>query len=302
MIKRHHRSIGIDTFHPRGRYTVELPLVASTETEDVLKALGEALKLKESSLKIFALYIGELGQPIRKLEKGEKVPLQEPICLQRTGLDTNKELKIIRSDEEAAHLLYSEIIQNPQLLHPTDEEKQLLDEYSDPSFPTERQYLETAIKIRGYTSTRLQNCTIKSNLEHRGKHIPSGTTVTCTCYEETLEIQSEDSGTLAWEWKLVKRWKLDQEDEASFELCNEVAANASILQWVTIKTNQAQLLLQVAFQNCTSLLYKLKPSLKPIEPCPGHQGQQEKGFGEYMNIILFGAGRNFTSIENVSKK
>ena len=300
MINKHQKSVSVDTFGRYGRCTVQVPSAAPVDTEDVLKAVQKEMKLKDLSMKVFALYIGELGKPKKMLEKGNKVPLQEPLCLQRTGLDTSKDLKIARTDDIATHLLYSEIINDPELLHPTDEQKLILEDYLDPDFPTERQYVEAATKVHGYTSTRIKNCTLKSDIRHRGQYIAPGSNITCTCFEETFEIKCEGvSESLCWEWRLIKRWKLKQENEACFELCNEVSPNASILQWINVKTDQAPFLLQAALEMCTNLLYKVKPSLKPVEPCVGSQGQAGRGFGEYMNVVLFGAGRNFTSLEDL---
>uniref|UniRef100_A0A1X7VWQ5 Uncharacterized protein n=1 Tax=Amphimedon queenslandica TaxID=400682 RepID=A0A1X7VWQ5_AMPQE len=293
------KSISVDTFGRYGKCTVQFPPSVSVETEDVLKALQKEIKLKDLSMKVFALYTGELGRPKMRLEKGDKVPLQEPLCLQRTGLDISKDLKIARTDDTATHLLYSEILNDPEKLHPTDEEKLQLEEFLDPSFPTERQYLEAAAKVYGYTSTRIPNCTLKTDIKHRGQQIEPGSNVTCTCNEDSFEIQCKGK-SLKWEWKLIKRWKIRLEnDQACFELCNEVSPNASILQWIVIDTDQAALLQQAAMEMCNKLLYKIKPELKPVEICVGSQGQTGKGFAEYMNLVLFGAGRNFTSLEDL---
>lgn len=298
MKNKQQKSISINTFGRYGTCKVQFPSSSSVEAEDVLKALQKEMKLKDLSMKVFALYTGELGRPKKRLEKGDKVPLQEPLCLQRTGLDISKDLKIARTDDTATHLLYSEILNNPEKLHPTDEEKLQLEEFLDPSFPTERQYLEVAAKVYGYTSTRITNCILKTEIRHGGQYIEAGSNVTCTCYEDSFEIQSKEK-SLKWEWRLIKRWKIRVEkDQACFEICNEVSPNASILQWVFIDTDNAVLLLQAAMEMCNKILYKIKPALKPVETSVGSQGQAGKGFGEYMNLVLFGAGRNFTSLED----
>lgn len=293
------RTVLVETFGRHG--TVQLNVSSSANVKEIFSTLCKQLKLKNTSEQHFSLYCGPLGQPKVRLTDGEDQQYSN-LCLQRCGVEPfPKELKAIKTDDVALHLLYSEASfyfnQPITKLKPTQEQRELLEEYSDPQFPTERQFLETALNVKGYVAIQATSCTLKVHLQHRNVSLPADATVICTCYEDVLEILDEASeNVMQWDWKAVKKWKLSDENEACFEVLNEMG-NASILEWLIIQTEQAPLLLQSAHQICTHILHTLCPELKPDNQVRPHlPGRFYDPLHEYLNTSLFGPEIEFSSI------
>ena len=288
--------MSVETFGQYG--TVQLMVSTTANVKEIFATLMKQLKVKNTSEQHFSLYCGTLGQPKLKLTGSETDQVDGSLCLQRCGMEPNKELKVIKSDDIAVHLLYSEanyyFNQPISKLRPTPDQRQLLQEYSDPQFPTERQFLETIINVKGYSATQANNCKLKVEIQHKNMTLSINTIVACTCYEDTLEIMEHSTNTvLQWNWTAVKQWKLNDDNEACFEVCNE-KGNAGILEWIALETDQAQLLLQSAHETCTHLLYKIHPEMKPVNYV--RLGRSVDPVYEYINNLFFGHEMRFTSL------
>ena len=299
-MSRKQRTLSIATFGQYG--TVKISISTSAVTKDVLVAIGKHLKIKENSLPQFALFTGPLGRPITKLQDGDQVTTDKNLCLQRWGINTIDELRVLRTDDIALHLLYSEAMYYythpiPKIL-PTPEERQLLEEYSDPQFPTERQFLETIMNAKGYSVIQATNCILQTQIATNACTIPINSLVVCTCYKDGLEIKAPNGLAIKWEWRSVKRWKIKDENKACFEVCSEIG-NTGILEWMIVETYQAPLLLQSAMAICSYLLYQLYPERKPVEAVkPGLPGRHIDPLYEFVNTALFGSGPKFSAIHD----
>jgi hypothetical protein len=294
--------VSVETF---GRFgSIPIDIIGSVSNNDVFIALCKRLKLKDQSQHCFALYAGRLGQPTRKLKGKDKFSTDSSgLCLQRSGLDLKKELKTIKLDDIAIHLLYSEAsyyLSHPiSKLVPTADQRQSLDEFSDPQFPTERQFLETAMSVEGYTAMQALDCILKIELTHKDTTIPANTAVTCTCYEKTFQIMDQkNNNTAKWDWKSVRRWKLTSINSACFETCNEMGT-ATILQWFEIETQQAPLLTTSALEVCTHKFYTMHPDKKPVDAPDKPTSLTERLFDplqEYLNSA-FESEPSFSKID-----
>lgn len=298
MTNRQERTLAVSTFGRYGIFNVKVPTSSSVVAKNVLTAMGDQIKLKESSYRHFALYAGSLGQPKFKLDENCPIStIDGPLCLQRTGQDTSKEMKVLKTDDVAVHLLYSEALhfyqQDSSKFQPTPEQKQLLDEYSDPSFPTERQFLEVAQKVKGYTSLHITDCTLNTSVKHGESYLDAPSHVTCTCYIDGFQIQDTVNQIIMnWDWKVIKKWVQVSENKVEFELCME-QGNAGILRKLSLETHQAVLLMQGALETCTFLLHKLRPELKPSDTYSRERPDLKK---EFINSI-FGNSPRFSSLE-----
>ena len=287
-------TIDIATF---GRYGIQtVPLPRSETAADTLKILGNQLSLKPSSLQHFALYSGQLGSPRLRILPHNSIKGHDLICLQRYGFDCNKELKLLATDEVAVHILFSEALyhfnSDHSKLKPTPDQIEKLEEFLDPNFPTERQFLETIINVKGYSSIQV-TAVLRSALKSNTSDLPANSQVIITCSEDHLEIKAAETLTAQWNWKLVRRWKLELPDTARFEVTN-VQENAHILEWFSVETKQAALLLQSASDVCTHILYIHQPDKKPVQLV--NHGRHIDPLSEFVNTALFGTGPKFTTI------
>ena len=295
--QRSERTLSIATFGQYG--TVKISISTSAVAKDVLGAIGKHLKIKENSLSKFSLFTGPLGRPIMKLHDGDQVTTDKNLCLQRWGINTSDEIRILRTDDIALHLLYSEAVyyytHSIPKIFPTPDQIRLLEEFSDPRFPTELQFLETIINAKGYSTVQATNCILHTQIATNACTIPIKSLVVCTCYEDGLEIKAPNDLAMKWEWRSVKRWKIKDENKACFQVCSEIG-NAGILEWQIVETYQTPLLLQSAMAICTHLLYLLHPERKPDKPIKSLPGRHIDPLYEFVNTALFGSGPKFSSI------
>lgn len=287
-----------------GRHeTLQVPLPKSGKLKELLQTLGKQLGLKPTSIQCFALYRGSIDAPEYKIVPSDDILKYNHLCLLRHGLDLRKEHKLLSTDDVAVNLLFSEALANYKrndklTLKPTEEQKYQLEEYLDPHFISERQFLETVHQVQGYTSMRFEGVVGgKSNIENNACVIPVGTAVGCICTEEQLQLSGSNGVEINWDWKTIRRWRLSAENTATFEVTN-TKGNAGIMEYIYITSNQAPLLLQTARFFCTELVYKANPSKRPIELPDGPiVGKAVDPLYEFMNQALFGSGPKFTTIK-----
>ena len=205
---------------------LELPLPAKCTCETALKEVGKILQLKKESLDVFALFCGEIDKPITVLRPSDMVPVGSVLSLQRWYMQTD-EYRTIRHDDAAIHHLYCEARAKLQRgdMHPTDEQLKQLEDFSDPFFPTERQYLEVAMMVSGYSMVVARSCTVVEALEDNAVTLSPGTLATVSMDLDGLSVICEAElprPTLHWPWSVVRRWKRSASTESTyikFEVC-----------------------------------------------------------------------------------
>lgn len=287
-----------------GRYGVQrIHIPKSGRSKDLLVSLAKELSMKPSSLHCFSLFVGHLGAPIACLDPADSVKGVKPLCLQRHSLDRSKELKLLATDDVAVHLLFSEALASyrstsSSRLEPTEEQKELLEEYLDPNFLSERQFLETIINVKGYTAAQISDAkVVRTVIENNSVTLPIDCHVICTCSENYMELKSSSGLCIRWKWKIIKRWRLEEAGKlACFEVTN-IKENAHILEKIYIETQQATYLLQMAKYICTNLVYLEDPSKRPIEGPPGILvGRPTDPLYDFVNTALYGSGPKFTEL------
>ena len=287
----------ISTFGRHGSVTVSLQS-PSPNAKELKSALWKELLLKPATLQCFSLFIGPLGAPVRRLEDAAVVQASNTLCLQRWGADLDKEEKVVRGDEVAIHLLYSEALyyMDTGRIEPTVSEREELDDYQDPNFPTERQFLECVRRVSGYGVFQAKECRLLSRVEHGGILIPAGTEATCICTTTHIVVRTSDCGVVEWEWHHVKRWSALEPhpmSSARFEVCMS-KPNIGILEWLHVESAQACLLLQAAMEVCLHLRNTIMPPA--MDKYNQVEGRIVDPLHEMLENVLFGAGPRFTSL------
>ena len=288
----------VSCFGRHGTVTVSLPSTISTSIE-IKQALWKVIGLKPSSMPCFSLFLGPLGAPRRKYMDMEPVRQIDPLCLQKWGADMKLEEKATRMDAEAIHLLYSEAIQYLKngRMKPSEEQRAALEEYMDPSFPTERQFLDCARNIDGYVGVDGRECLLKTDFEHEGVTVPGGN-VNCFVTSSHMSICTLDGQHKAqWPWSQVKRWsKLEPYlHTVQFEVIM-AKATTGILEWVSMETSQATLLLQGAMDVCLHLRDSSMTQEEVTRKLENTvEGKLFDPLHEYLQNVLFGVGPKFSS-------
>ena len=287
----------IATFGDDGSVTV--PVKPNQTAAHTLQVIGKALGLKESSMQHFSLYRGPLGTPHCQLQDESLVPSGATLSFQKR-LAHGKEIKLLKTDDKAVHLLFKEALfhykQTPSKLVPTPEQREKMEEFLDPSFPTERQFLEIAMEVEGYDTVQSNHCILKSTVVHDGKIIEPNKTISCTFSLKHLEIKTAEI-TAQWPWQHVKRWSLESPTLAKFNVsCRQ--GNTGILEWIHIETIQAPLLVQAALALCELILKTIHPERVKTHQATGGipAGKVVDPLYEHLNNLLFGSGPKFTSL------
>ena len=294
-----------------GSHTVELRTYGSqdsvavrlTDACTVEKAKDEICKrtgLHPNSMSVFGLFLGPLEQPTKILLDKDVIPTGADICIRRWNFDVEREIKLVRKDDVAINLLYNEAVYHLDkgIIQPTDSQYQELESFSDPTFPTERQYLELISTIPGYTSYVTEGCKLLGDIVTNDAHIPSGTVVHCVMDMHSLALKGDirkSESLIEWPWTSVRRWKLPSSNEIRFELCLQ-RGNAPMMCWVTLNTTMAQILFHTSSGICGEVKRLQDKAEVPLPPPnPQAAGKHYDPLIEFVDNILF-KGPKFDSI------
>lgn len=193
------------------------------------------------------------------------MPPDASLCFQKWNVDSDQESKVSRQDDVAIHLLFAEaqFCIDQGKLRPSAEQTVALEALSDPSFPTERQYIELARTLPGYQTHIARGVVVQGDILSNDVQLPEGKTVTCLLEQDKLVLKAAEvrytpymarhecvggySGVgqlptlqgeeVTWEWGLVKRWRTCSREELHYEVCMK-QANAPILSWIQLQTHQ----------------------------------------------------------------
>lgn len=288
-------TIEIDSFAPDGKFAIVLCYPSTAK--QVKEAVAKRLELKSSSLQLFGLFLGPLGSPRRVLEDDETIPVGASLTLQRWSFDVEQESRLVRHDDAAIRLLYTEarFYLDQGKIEPNDTQRHDLESLSDPMFPTERQFLELVQTIPGYTSYMAPGCILQGDIVSNDAQIPSGTVVSCSADLHGLSLQAGKT-RVNWQWTLVRRWKAPTSSTAKFEVCN-YKQNAPVMEWAVFETPQAYLLISAARSVCNFLKQKTSAESQPLPPSnPKMAGRMYDPLHEFVNTLLFGVTQ-FSTID-----
>lgn len=134
---------------------------------DLLNIVTEALGIRESNVRLFALFEG-LANPVKKLGENEEIhlPYQDVLSIQKWCFDVEEEKKAVKSDMGTLKLLRLQAMSaiNDGRLKPNNEEMERLIEYSRSSFPVDKQYMNIIHSMVNYGAVFLDNCTVITDL------------------------------------------------------------------------------------------------------------------------------------------
>ncbi len=217
-----------------------LRLPSNCTCETALKEVAKVLYLKEESLNAFALFCGKLDCPMKVLQPSDSIPSSTELSLQRWCMQTD-EGKIVRHDDVALHLLYCQAKAKIERgdMKPSAEQLEKLASFSDPFFPTERQYLEVARSVPGYSTVVARDCIVAEAIEDNEFKFEIGSRVRVSMDLEGLSVTSEttDSQKLHWPWTVVRRWKRMSSKHSTtikFEVYMQLAKSPSKYSYVFV--------------------------------------------------------------------
>lgn len=136
----------------------------------ILNAVATALGLKKQSIESFTLCEG-LVYPKRRFVGDDDIPeTVKELSFQKWVFSAKQEMGVMKSDDEAAHLIYSQarslVETSPLEISTEDEEK--LQEYSHPDFVLENQYTEICQRLPGYYQYNFYECVLTQDLTSDG--------------------------------------------------------------------------------------------------------------------------------------
>ncbi len=287
MAARH--TVEVTAFGRFGSFALTVPFPGHARA--LKDAIATRLGLKSSSLVVFSLFEGPPGYPTRVLQDDDPVPQgAQNLSLQRWCFDVQQEAKVVRYDDIAIHLLFSEAVfrLDQGTLHPSESEREELVSLSDPHFPTERQFLELARTVNKYSALTVPGCKLVGELVTNDVTIASGSTLTCVTDLHGLLLQEEGGDVqLEWPWEQIKRWRSPTHQMIKFDVCLK-QKNAPIMQWMTLETVQSYTLLCAASKICDFLERKgtAACALNPL-PNPRLAGRPINPLAEFVNSELF---------------
>lgn len=213
---------------------------------------------KKESLQMFALFCGEWRRPKRVLRTDEEVPHDTALSFKRFFFDLEQEAKTIAKDDGALNALYmqarSRVITGDIRL--SSENLAELQSFDDPTFPTQRQYLEFLVNNcpAEYNCVKVEGCVVKKGIECSS--LEEGSMVHLTLNEEGLHIWSAGRVLLCeWAWSDVKSWKADESIPIP-KVQFEVKMKSNAMERFEISSVQSIYITDSAFVICSLLLQK----------------------------------------------
>ena len=122
------------------------------------------------------------------------------LSFQRWTADLTQETRLCRHDDMAIHLLFCEAQHWLQRqwsqgvrggVRATAEQLSQLQEFADPTFPVERQFLDLARSLPGYGAMVARGVVMETDLLSNDINLRSGVSVTCVLEREKLVIFSD---------------------------------------------------------------------------------------------------------------
>ena len=147
---------------------------------DLLAIVAETLEIHNSSREFFALF-RDIEYPTKKYGHDEMLylPCRDIISIQRWSFDLTREKKVLTTDAGAHRLLWLQCMEDVRCgrLKPKAEHAPLLEEYSNPAFPCEKQYVDVCRSLDGYGNVYFPGCTVQSDLSVKELKVKEGTKV-----------------------------------------------------------------------------------------------------------------------------
>lgn len=167
--------------------------------EDLLEIVGKTLEIRVSSLPFFGLFRG-IENPTKKYGNNEIIylPCRYVISIQKWSFDVPREQKFLKTDAGAMRLICIQCIEDIRSgkLKPKPEQIPLMEEYRNPAFPCDKQYVELCQKMFGYGYVFLSECTVQSDLKVKDVQLREGMKVELVANRRGLMFKSSEYGYL----------------------------------------------------------------------------------------------------------
>lgn len=161
--------------------------------EDLLEIVGKTLEIRASSLQFFGLFRG-LETPTKKYGNDEIIylPCRYVISIQKWSFDVPREQKCLKTDAGAMRLLSIQCAEDIRSgrLKPKPEHIPLIQEYRNPAFPCDKQYVELCQKMMGYGQVHLYDCTVQNELKVKEARLSEGMKVDLVAYRRGLMFKA----------------------------------------------------------------------------------------------------------------
>ena len=282
-------TVEVETFGRHGKFAVKL--THPSTALQLKEAAGQRLKLQPASLQLFGVFLGPLGNPTQVLLDHDVTPMGGTMSLQRWNFDVEREAKLFRQDDVTIHLLHSEAKFKLEQgrLQPTEAQLMELEGYSDPKFPTERQFLECAQTVPGYTAFCADGCKTLEDIECNDGSIPSGSylsSLSCTVDNSGLTLRGAGDVKLEWPWTQIRRWTTPGSNTVKFDVCLK-QQNAPIMKWISLATPQACFLAITATTICDYLKAKQDAADQPFFRVPRPAEKPSRSWSEMLVNSIF---------------
>ena len=231
----------VETYGKYGSTSVRI--VHPCDGKTLKEHLQKHLSLKEESLKLFAVFLGGLDCQVQVIDDSMQVPIGKKMSFARFNGDKVLEAKLIQRDDVALHLLFSEAKHaiDTGVVQPTDEQSAQLEDYLDPMFPVERQYLELAHKCQGYGTLVFPNCSVNNSTSNVVIKVTPVSLIICN---EIREIS----------YHHIKSWNFEMKQHSiTFDI--NPSGNTSAM--LMVESKQAALMSQAVSMYCHSLAVEL---------------------------------------------
>jgi len=229
-----------------GKYgTTSCKIIHPCSGAQLKEALQKRLSLKDDSLQLFGVFLGGLDHQVSLFDDDAQVPIGQKLSFSRVPSDIKLETKLIAKDDTALHLLFSEAKHavDTGLILPSDEQLMQLEDYLDPMFTVERQYLELAQQCEGYGTYVFHNCSINN----------STTKETFKVMPNCLKLDNE-IGKISYH--NIKSWVLDERSTAH-TVSFDVIPPGGNLYPLLVQSSQVSLINKLVNMYCHSLAIEL---------------------------------------------
>lgn len=161
--------------------------------EDLLEIAGKALEIGANSLQFFGLFRG-IENPTKKYGNNEIIylPCRHVISIQKWSIDVPREQKYLKTDAGAMRLICLQCIEDIRAgrLKPKPEHKPLMEEYRNPAFPCDKQFVELCQQMFGYGYVFLYDCTVKNDVKVKDVRLSEGMAVDLIANRRGMMLKS----------------------------------------------------------------------------------------------------------------
>lgn len=146
--------------------------------EHLLRIAAKTLNIFECNLQFFGLFKG-IERPTKKYGNNEMIylPCKDIISIQRWSFDVPREKKLLKTDAGALHVLAVQCKSDLKAgrIKPKPEDIPILQEYANPKFPSDKQFVEKCQTLLGYASIHFTDCTVQSDISVKDLSLEEGT-------------------------------------------------------------------------------------------------------------------------------